>query len=351
MSDNVKYDNYCTLIVYGYIHEIEKLLYKNQNNIIPQTLIEQCLIFYLNSIKLFIQKFGGFDYQHDELYCCDMVNKTITKLTNKQSQKPYKKCFDRWCHIPNISSSINLPSNINKNKSYDGILGVCSPSMMYPQHLVLNLMESEYMNKKHIEYDSFVSFKTRSGSSHDFIYCSPKHGIISQLEDNYGWETTYMVQLKFNEIILSANDTETFLEFKMIKEDKQFISKSTSDSRYSYTQSYIDDNDKLFCVESINYMGYNSKLERREQNVKFGIFDLNEYKWQLIHNQKFTSTVLNECSLDCVICKNNGIDAYLVYMILNDTLVSKYDINKNKWMNVYEQMVTKKAPKIKNVWL
>eukprot|EP01084_Bolivina_argentea_P024210 45144_1 len=51
MSSSIKCGKSSTLLVYGFIHEIQMMSYdKSNNNVIPDALIQQCLIFYFDPI-------------------------------------------------------------------------------------------------------------------------------------------------------------------------------------------------------------------------------------------------------------------------------------------------------------
>eukprot|EP01084_Bolivina_argentea_P051442 94622_1 len=94
------------LLVYGYIHKIEKMY----NNLIPEELIKQCLIFYFDPIaaNMIFDEYG--------------IDRTRMQIVNDKQVK----CLKGWedasgegCYGSSIRLKYGLPISVRGNNKYN----------------------------------------------------------------------------------------------------------------------------------------------------------------------------------------------------------------------------------------
>eukprot|EP01084_Bolivina_argentea_P177607 307103_1 len=104
----------CTLIVYGYIHEIEKALcigHTRLNNTIPEELIKQCFTFYFDPIvpNMIFDEYG--------------IDKTRMQIINDKQVKCLKGYNDAYysegCCGSSIRMKYGLPISVRGNNKYN----------------------------------------------------------------------------------------------------------------------------------------------------------------------------------------------------------------------------------------
>eukprot|EP01084_Bolivina_argentea_P301677 520514_1 len=115
-SSDVKYVyndyNVCMLIIYGYIHDIEKQMRESnhQNNRIPEELIKQCLAFYFDPIaaNIIFDEYG--------------LNTSRMKIINDKQVKCLKGSKDSWgqgCNGSSIRFKYGMPILVRGNNKYN----------------------------------------------------------------------------------------------------------------------------------------------------------------------------------------------------------------------------------------
>eukprot|EP01084_Bolivina_argentea_P073325 133051_1 len=100
----------CTLLVYGYIHSIEQSL-KNQNNIIPEELMQECLKFYFDPIV------------HNMIFDEYGIDKSRMEIVNDKQVKCLKgyvgACVSEGCRGSSIRLKCGLPISARGNNKYN----------------------------------------------------------------------------------------------------------------------------------------------------------------------------------------------------------------------------------------
>eukprot|EP01084_Bolivina_argentea_P239659 402771_1 len=312
-SKNFEYKNDKEqLLVNGFIRDIDSSSFIDK--FIATSVIQICYAFYFVPFQLFL-----YQKNKSNIFITNMKIKSISNLMKLSLSKNIP--LSCWCYIPMISNSVTI-SNItcmDKNKCYDGIIGIseCGPS--YP---FITLFESNYTYtqcKNHTfianQYVPTYSIK-KYIENYPLLYCGNKHGIIYE-------HNSILYQLNLFEIDLYYGN---WFFHKLNDESYWYNSNSIFDGKY-LSMCYLKSDEKIFGITS--YQKNNLKI--KGNTAKCGIFDFNRLSWKCIADYKYK---LKVNSLDITVCGNNNRYRNNVFSVSNLGCFSKIDLSKNKWINL-----------------
>eukprot|EP01084_Bolivina_argentea_P230352 388580_1 len=317
------------LLVSGFVRESESILPTASINIIPVSLIQICYKFYLNSISKFIQYSSvSSDINHNryigqnKFASLNISNKIInTKniitinggITNHSIQNKnhdlLKLLTPPYVYIPNISWSLPSPDLLCKKRNFDAILGLYTDELNFDYRPLLILFNSSEIiddYESEMYFSTFLSTKPFPSctQSVQYLYCGPKHGIISQESDGK------LYQLNCQDI--ASND----FRFKALSDENK---SDFATLEWYLKMVYLQRPEKIFAVNS-------EKSNMSINKVTCGIYDLNESKWKHDFKWKFIDINTNDCG---ICCHCNEDDIYFVSMSRS---TAKYDMIKEKWI-------------------
>eukprot|EP01084_Bolivina_argentea_P122313 216744_1 len=325
------------LLIHGYVR-------LNKHKTIPLEIIEICRSFYSISLKIFT--FGsGFSMSSGvwNFFISHLNSKNGTTLINRKCKTLEKvtcKVQRPWCYIPNISTSIN---NINmcRNKCFDGIIGsyyTSQPHNIYPTLLLFEANKIKMQNDI-VEYNAYNSSQTMPqvesfNPQGCMLYCGDKHGVIYQDE-------CIMYQLKLNEIDLKLNN----FKFIKMKQDNNtfFDARTESPGTGSLSLNYLQYHNKIFGINV-----FSSFFDSKPTTLKLssfancGIFDLDNCVWKQVKSYEYntySSAGIWGPIFMAGLSFNNLYDTNCCqYIVSNIGHTAKYDMNKNKWITIVEDL-------------
>eukprot|EP01084_Bolivina_argentea_P014103 26369_1 len=337
-------------IVAGYIHIIQTLL--SSTLIIPLSICQLCNDYYYDAQrKIFIYKNKKIEevfiyknrgsiplYKHafDQFnidYIGNKNNITLTSINFNKSLILNKHDDIRsLCYIPNASNL--LSKDIVNKKHSDGIFSVvaCRTNISRDVYPVFLFFDNRTLKKTvtHI-LRSKVSMKVITRNIYILSLFCGNNGIIYELHSD-------LYQLKLQNI--ESNNCNKFMFNKMkIENDTFWKFKHNSKFLYEYLDMcYIPRENKLFAVE--NHCRREKKMSNSLKNYskKSAIFDFNNNKWINIKPFKYTSfcSEINKNRFESALYYNDNNNS--IYMLTmskkTNILISKYDLNKDKWIHI-----------------
>ncbi len=314
------------LLIYGYIRSIERIL--EENVIIPLELFTACSAFYSVSLRLIITT------SDPKIYIANITDKKMSALKDA-NLRVLSSCF-----IPNISQYIDIN---NKSNDFDGIIGICRANNNYfemneEDHVNANpfvlLFDSDNRDNDIIDYDLYISSASVSKfSSYTFPYLTlcDKHGVIYS---NHG-----LYQLKWKDIDIHSK------QFNFTS----FGPRNKTTNNFG-SVGYIENTQKLFVMEGFvdkGPMWYyfaikitpNGADVNKNYHKQCGILDLNTN--QLIDIKRFHHERHSQV-FQAGICENNNYETNVIYIVSNIGYTAKYDLNKNEWEMILDDVANNK---------
>ena len=338
------------IVLHGFIRETAT---------IPDAIIKLCLSFYfITPSNLFVTTIQPNSLKIESI---DIKNRKVIDFKTKGIATKYS--LKLACHVPDISLKIKT----NKSNSYkhlDGLVGLSStvklsqlrwnpavsrqtlPTNNYPTVITFdsNMDCDVFHGRKEIDIKSHKkqnnSYNTRPtrGNSKliypDFIYHPSAKSVIYTSQAG-------IYKMPLNGIDISDAEDPKF-KVKLIKGAKDYdvINNSINDiwlgqiydNHYSKCAVMIDDNDYPFYRCGTGLVGVVHK-----KLLKCRILDINQRKWikgKSVEFQKYALQMRPKFG----ICRENYHQTNVVYVVSNLGHVLSYDINKNEWTKMYEQM-------------
>eukprot|EP01084_Bolivina_argentea_P305956 528596_1 len=351
-------DNAAYLLVIGFIREIEQIVDKHFITISSLDIHKLCFNFYFIVIpfRSLIRTDG------DSATIINHKTKTFATISKPDPNNIFYKHQDddyaesQWIHIPNISSSIHNFNEYNnkqttlemdKNKDYDGIMGICNYSALNPfaedsQHSFLFFVESHKIlsNEKHIQYQSIELMGAIEDDLPDhfpsnIIYTTPDNGVVYEwIGSIYQCKLQDINNIKFNKI-QNQNTNKTF-DNLMYSSDYKIM---FADENWNGSVDWLELNhlggDKIFGMECHHFLNLDCDVNAAKlyNASQCGIFDIVGSKW--IKCNDYPINYIH--TFDVSICKNNQMNSnnnLNIYIVTMDGYTSQLDLHKNQWRHI-----------------
>eukprot|EP01084_Bolivina_argentea_P249061 416786_1 len=308
-AHQMMYNNQRDMVVTGFIRELKSLW--TINVIIPEDIIELCILFFERTRKKFVYFQDGWPVSVS--YIVDIEQNHISNMFEYSPSNTLNNInFSRFCYIENISQYLNT---INTKKLYHGIIGIEShfqkKSIAYP---VIFVYESNTKDNNTIKYFQYISSEVNNFVGGKLLFCGKHNGIIyEKLRDLY--------QFKLANLDLDKKDF-MFDKIKTSAVWKTSLDKFGSGKYDRLTLVYLSNHNKLFAVS-------NDYPYQHETNAcrECKIFDFEKCEWMDIAD---------------FVCKNrqycrpslcyNEYTQNSIYLIGNKGEIAEYNIADNTWI-------------------
>eukprot|EP01084_Bolivina_argentea_P091561 164811_1 len=314
-------------LIHGFIRHITLQL-----KTIPVEVINFCCLFYCTPFTIIASS-----HHSNKLCLANIENKTLFDLiTTKIPNTTYN--ISSICYIPKISQYISTI----KNRHYDGIIGICeynshSSTSNPTYNASLLLFDSNKTDNNQIVYRLLKSSEpmpniidTDNYIPPELIYCNNNNSVICYHQDGLYKLKLEDINLHTKQFNFSAMDTQNSIDLYNL---------------CTGSMGYIHNENKLFAMDGIRKQsGWEIEWELRlnankrlNENRRCSIFDFNTQQWNSVTSFKYAK-YRKQGVLSTGICQGNVYNVNNVYIVSNIGHVIKYDMCKNIWDMLLEDI-------------